>query len=128
PQGARRPGGARQACVRQNRGSDQGKPCALNNLEDIVSRALAEFASSADPASLENAKAKFLGKTGELTALLKQLGSLGPEEKKSFGQRIHAAKQQSEAPLDACRNDLELNQRESRLAGEALDVTLPGRG
>ena len=45
-----------------------------------------EFAAAGDPASLENAKARFLGKAGELTGLLKQLGSLAPEEKKAFGQ------------------------------------------
>jgi phenylalanyl-tRNA synthetase alpha chain len=100
----------------------------MKDLEAIVARATAEFAAAADPASLENAKAKFLGKTGELTALLKQLGSLGPDEKKSFGQRINAAKQQIELALDARRKDLELKKLESRLAEEALDVTLPGRG
>jgi phenylalanyl-tRNA synthetase alpha chain len=100
----------------------------MQDLENIVTRAAAEFAAAGDPASLENAKAKFLGKTGELTALLKQLGSLGPEERKSFGQSINAAKQQIEAALDSRRNDLELKKLESRLSGEALDVTLPGRG
>ena len=100
----------------------------MKDLDAIVSRASAEFAAAADPASLENAKAKYLGKTGELTALLKQLGSLAPEEKKSFGQGINAAKQQIEAALDSRRKDLELKKLESRLTGEALDVTLPGRG
>src|SRR5882672_2496404 len=100
----------------------------MQDLENIVSRAAAEFAAAGDPASLENAKAKYLGKTGELTALLKQLGSLPAEEKKSFGQSINAAKQQIEAALDSRRKDLELKKLESRLTGEALDVTLPGRG
>ena len=100
----------------------------MGNLEDIVGRALADLAAAPDPAALENAKAKYLGKSGELTALLKQLGSLSPEEKKSFGQKINAAKQQLEAALDSRRKDLELRKLESRLAEEALDVTLPGRG
>src|SRR6185369_3465500 len=100
----------------------------MQDLENIVARAAAEFAAAGDPASLENAKAKFLGKTGELTALLKQLGSLAPEEKKSLGQRINTAKQQVEAALDSRRKDLALRKLESRLGGEALDVTLPGRG
>jgi phenylalanyl-tRNA synthetase alpha chain len=100
----------------------------MQDLENIVTRAAAEFAAAGDPASLENAKAKYLGKAGELTALLKQLGSLGPDEKKSFGQRINTAKQQIEAALDSRREGLELKKLESRLAGEALDVTLPGRG
>jgi phenylalanyl-tRNA synthetase alpha chain len=100
----------------------------MQDLEAIVGRAAADFAAASDPASLENAKAKYLGKAGELTALLKQLGSLGPDEKKSFGQSINAAKQQIEAALDSRRKDLELKKLESRLTEEALDVTLPGRG
>src|SRR5258706_4973373 len=98
----------------------------MQDLENIVAGAAAEFAAAGDPASLENAKAKYLGKAGELTALLKQLGSLGPDEKKSFGQSINAAKQQIEAALDSRRKDLELRKLESRLTADALDVTLPG--
>ncbi len=100
----------------------------MKDVDSIVARAAEEFAAARDPASLENAKAKYLGKAGELTALLKQLGSLGPDEKKSFGQSINAAKQQIEVALDSRRKDLELKKLESRLAEEALDVTLPGRG
>jgi phenylalanyl-tRNA synthetase alpha chain len=100
----------------------------MQDLEAIVVRAAAEFAAASDPAALENAKAKFLGKAGELTALLKQLGSLGPEERRSFGQKINAAKDRLEAALDARRGELALAKMESRLAEEALDVTLPGRG
>jgi len=100
----------------------------MQDLENIVTRAAAEFAAAGDPASLENAKAKYLGKTGELTALLKQLGSLGPDEKRSFGQSINAAKQRIEGALDSRRKELDLRKLESRLAGESLDVTLPGRG
>jgi phenylalanyl-tRNA synthetase alpha chain len=59
---------------------------------------------------------------------MRQLGSLSPEEKKSFGQKINGAKQQLEAALESRRKDLELRKIESRLASEALDVTLPGRG
>jgi phenylalanyl-tRNA synthetase alpha chain len=100
----------------------------MQDLEAIVGRATAEFAAAPDPAALENAKAKYLGKAGELTGLMKQLGALQPEERKSFGQKINAAKQQIEAALDSRRKDLELRKLESRLAGEALDVSLPGRG
>ena len=100
----------------------------MTNLEEIVGRALADLSAAPDPAALENAKAKYLGKSGELTALLKQLGALAPEEKRSFGQKINTAKQQLEAALESCRKNLELKKLESRLSAEALDVTLPGRG
>jgi len=100
----------------------------MQDLEAIVARAAAEFAAAADPASLENAKAKYLGKAGELTGLMKQLGSLQPDERKSLGQKINAAKDRLEAALEARRAELALAKMESRLAEEALDVTLPGRG
>jgi phenylalanyl-tRNA synthetase alpha chain len=100
----------------------------MSDLEDIVARAAAEFAAAVDPAALENTKAKYLGKTGELTGLMRQLGALAPEERKSFGQSINTAKQQLESALEARRDALALAKMESRLAEEALDVTLPGRG
>jgi phenylalanyl-tRNA synthetase alpha chain len=100
----------------------------MSDLDVIVARAAEEFSAAADPAALENAKAKYLGKTGELTALMRRLGALTPEEKKSFGQRINNAKQQLESALEARREALALAKMESRLAEEALDVTLPGRG
>jgi len=100
----------------------------LANLEDIVSRAAAEFAAAGDPASLENAKAKYLGKSGELSAFRSSLGSLPAEERKTAGQTYNSAVQRIENSLENRRKELALQKLESRLAGEALDVTLPGRG
>ncbi len=98
------------------------------NLEDIVARALAEFSAAGEPSALENAKAGYLGKTGELTALLKTLGKLAPEERKTAGAAINVAKEKLEAALDACRAALADAKMQARLAQEALDVSLPGRG
>jgi phenylalanyl-tRNA synthetase alpha chain len=98
------------------------------NLEDIVARALSEFRLAADPAALENAKARYLGKAGELTSLLKGLGALAPEERKAAGAGINSAKSTLEGALEARRSELADAKLESRLAEEALDVTLPGRG
>ncbi len=98
------------------------------NLEDIVARALAEFSAAGEPSALENAKAGYLGKTGELTALLKTLGKLAPEERKTAGAAINVAKEKLEAALDACRATLADAKMQARLAQEALDVSLPGRG
>ncbi|MBK8065875.1 MAG: phenylalanine--tRNA ligase subunit alpha [Betaproteobacteria bacterium] len=100
----------------------------MTNLDQIVARALADLAAAADPAALENAKAGYLGKSGELTALLKSLGALAPEERKSAGAAINAAKGRLEAALDARRAELADARLSARLAGEALDVTLPARG
>ena len=98
------------------------------NLEDIVARALAEFSAAGEPSALENAKAGYLGKTGELTALLKTLGKLASEERKTAGAAINVAKEKLEAALDACRAALADAKMQARLAQEALDVSLPGRG
>src|SRR5260364_382178 len=90
------------------------------NVEQIVAHARDVFAKAEDIASLENAKARFLGKTGELSTLLKTLGALDIAARKREGARMNVAKQQIEDLLRA------LMQR--RLTAEAIDVTLPGRG
>ena len=100
----------------------------MQNLDDIVARALGEFGLAPDPAALENAKARYLGKSGELTSLLKGLGALAVEERKAAGAGINAAKVRLEAALDARRAGLADARMQARLAEEALDVTLPGRG
>jgi len=100
----------------------------LQDLDGIVSRALAAFRAAGDAASLENAKARFLGKSGDLTATQSALKSLPPDERKSAGARFNAAKQQIEAALEARRAELADAALGARLAEQALDVTLPGRG
>lgn len=98
------------------------------DLDTIVREAQQAFGAATDAAALENEKARFLGKTGALTERLKGLAKLDVEQRKTEGARINAAKQQVEAALQARRqalNDALLN---ARLAAEAIDVTLPGRG
>jgi phenylalanyl-tRNA synthetase alpha chain len=99
----------------------------MNELDAIVSSAQSAFAQAGTPADLENAKARFLGKTGSITELMKGMAALSVEEKKSRGAAINVAKQAVEAALNARRQalaDAELNQQ---LQAEALDVSLPGR-
>jgi phenylalanyl-tRNA synthetase alpha chain len=98
----------------------------LQDLDSIVSRALAAFSAAGDAASLENAKARFLGKAGELGAFRPSGGT--PEERKAAGAAFNAAKQKIEAALEARRAELADAKLEARLAEEALDVTLAGRG
>jgi phenylalanyl-tRNA synthetase alpha chain len=100
----------------------------LEDLDGIVSRALAAFRAAGDAASLENAKARFLGKSGELTAQQSALKSLPPEERRTAGGKFNNAKQQIEAALEARRGELAEAALNARLAEQALDVTLPGRG
>ena len=100
----------------------------MQDIDSIVERALAEFRGAADPAALEDSKARYLGKNGELTALLRTLGSLAAEERKQAGTRINAGKARIEQALEARRAGLAGARLQQRLAEEALDVTLPGRG
>jgi phenylalanyl-tRNA synthetase alpha chain len=100
----------------------------MNDLEKIVSAAQEQFSRIDDAAELEQAKARFLGKAGALTDLLKGLGKLPAEERREAGSRINAAKDQLEAALAARREALARVKLDARLAEEALDVTLPGRG
>lgn len=100
----------------------------MQGLQQIVDTATADFAACHEPAALENAKAKYLGKTGSLTEQLKTLGKLAPEERATAGARINEAKGAIEAALVARREALAQAKMASQLAAEALDVTLPGRG
>ena len=100
----------------------------MDALNDIVERAFADFAASADPAALENAKAKYLGKAGALTALLKTLGTLPADERAATGARINAAKHELEDALALRRTALADAKLAAQLAADALDVSLPGRG
>ena len=96
-------------------------------LEGIVSRALADFSAAGDPASLENAKARYLGKAGDLTTLQSTLKSAPPEQRRELGIKFNAAKQKIEAALEARRAELAEAKLSTRLTEQALDVTLPGR-
>ncbi|MGN6806643.1 MAG: phenylalanine--tRNA ligase subunit alpha [Trinickia sp.] len=98
------------------------------DLDQIVAEAQRAFDEAADGVTLENEKARFLGKAGVLTELLKGLGKLDPDLRKTEGARINVAKQQVEAALSARRDALAEALLNQRLAAEAVDVTLPGRG
>ena len=100
----------------------------MSTLEQLVVAAEADFLAAADPAALENAKAKYLGKTGQITEQMKGLGKLDPDARRTQGAVINAAKEKIEAALNARRQALADAQMQERLNAEAIDVTLPGRG
>ena len=100
----------------------------MDNLDLIVGEAQRAFADTSDPDTLEQVKARYLGKSGRITELLKGLGKLPPEEKKAAGAAINRAKEAIEAALGGRRDAIRKALLEARLAEEALDVTLPGRG
>lgn len=99
----------------------------MNDLDTLVSDAEREFAAAPTPAELENAKARYLGKAGRVTELLKGLAALSPEDKKTRGAAINQTKQRVEALLQARREALAEAELQAQLKAEALDVTLPGR-
>jgi len=70
----------------------------MHTLEELVVSAQADFTAALDAAALENAKAKYLGKTGQITDLMKGLGKLDPDARKAQGALINAAKEKIEAP------------------------------
>jgi phenylalanyl-tRNA synthetase alpha chain len=99
----------------------------MEAFSQLVERAGLAFAQATTPAELEDAKAVFLGKSGELTAQMKLLGSLPVDEKKARGAEINAAKQQVETLLADRRQALAEAELALQLRAESLDVTLPGR-
>ena len=100
----------------------------MTHLETILAAAQTALAAVTDTVGLEQVKARYLGKSGELTELLKQLGKLPPEERKTAGAAINETKQAFEAAFNARRDALAADKLAAQLAAEALDVTLPGRG
>ena len=100
----------------------------MDELQTILDQALQQFAAIGDEAELERVKARFLGKEGSLTVLLKGLGKLSAEERPVAGARINQVKQEIEAALQQRRDALQHNKLAQKLAAESLDVTLPGRG
>ncbi len=100
----------------------------MEQLQQIQEQALQQFAVISDEAQLEQVKAKYLGKEGSLTALLKALGKLSNEERPQAGARINLVKQAIELALQQRRDELATIKLTAKLAAESLDVTLPGRG
>ena len=86
----------------------------MNDLEPLVLEAQAAFAAAATPAALEDAKARFIGKSGRITEQLKALGALPVEEKKARGASINAAKQQIELALQLRHDALPISTRPRR--------------
>jgi phenylalanyl-tRNA synthetase alpha chain len=99
----------------------------LNDLDPLVQEAEADFAAAHAPAELEDAKARYLGKSGRITEQMKGLAALPVDAKKARGAQINAAKQQVEALLNARRAALAQSELDAQLKAEALDVSLPGR-
>jgi len=100
----------------------------LENLQNLVTEALAKVEQAQDVQLLDQVRVDYLGKKGAITALLKTLGKLSNEERPAAGAKINEAKQQVEDAIRAKKADLENAALAEKLKSESIDVTLPGRG
>jgi phenylalanyl-tRNA synthetase alpha chain len=98
------------------------------NLSALVDQARQAFAQAPDATELANAKARFLGREGLLTAQMKSLGSLTGQARAEAGRTLNQVKQAIEVLLAEREAAIEKAELDARLAQEAIDVTLPGRG
>jgi phenylalanyl-tRNA synthetase alpha chain len=98
------------------------------DLEGLTNQARQAIEAAQDLAALDEVRVGYLGKSGLLTAQLKQLGKLPPEERPQAGQAINQAKQTLQQAIEVRKSALEGEALRARLASERVDVTLPGRG
>ena len=96
-------------------------------LEKIKQEALSALKSAREAADLESLRVKYLGKKGELTAVLKQMGKLSAEERPVIGQLANDVREKLTAEIDAQKKKIEEAVLEARLETEAVDVTIPGQ-
>ena len=96
-------------------------------LANIRAQALAAFEAAGDSTALDALRVQYLGKKGELTAVLKQMGKLSAEERPAMGQLANEVRAALEEALERRGKELEAKALEDRLKAEALDVTIPGK-
>ena len=96
-------------------------------LEQIRRSAMQDLDQASNPAALEDLRVRLLGKKGELTAVLKQMGKLSAEERPAMGQLANEVRAALESAIEEASKKLEAKALEQRLRDEALDVTVPGK-
>jgi len=100
----------------------------MENLEELAGEARAAIEAAGDGAALEQLRVDYLGKKGRVTALLKGLGKLSAEERPAAGARINEVKESLQGLIARRKAAVDAAAVAERLAAEAIDVTLPGRG
>ena len=96
-------------------------------LEQIRAEALRQIASSDALDKLNEIRVNYLGKKGELTAVLKGLKDVAPEERPKVGQLVNETREEIEKVLDASKKKMERTLREAKMKAEVIDVTLPAK-
>lgn len=99
----------------------------MSDLAALESEILNQIVAASDEAALEAVRVSALGKKGSISALLSTLGKMTPEQRKTEGAAINAAKDKVTAALTARRDVLKNAALDARLASETIDVTLPVR-
>lgn len=100
----------------------------MENLDRLLASGLSAAEQATSLAQLDQVRVDYLGKKGQLTQLLKSLGGLSAEDRPLAGQRINDAKDKIQQAIEVQKDALETAVLDARLAGERIDVTLPGRG
>ena len=96
-------------------------------LQSLKSEALAAVAAATDEKLLDEVRVKYLGKKGELTAILKQMGGLSPEERPIMGQLVNKAKAELEEAIAVALADFKAKAADAKLKAETLDITMPAK-
>lgn len=96
-------------------------------IESIKSAALLAIEQATTSSGLNDVRVRFLGKSGEITSLMKLLGTVSKEERPAMGKALNDVRVQIESALDAKTAVVEESEKQARLAAEAVDVTLPGK-
>ena len=96
-------------------------------LESIKAAALGAIEAAQNAQDIDAVRVKYLGKKGELTAILKQMGGLPAEERPKMGQLVNQAKAELEAVLEEKNNDMKAKATEEKLRAETIDITMPAK-
>ena len=96
-------------------------------IEAIRAAAKAAIEKTASENEIEELRVKYLGKKGELTAMLKQMGSLSAEERPAMGQLVNEAKQKLEALIAEKKTEMKQKATEAKLKSETIDITMPAK-
>ena len=98
-----------------------------NRFEELLKRAEVEINESASSRNLNEIKAKFLGKNGEITMLLRGMRDIPPEKRSEFGKAVNELKEQVTEIFLKKENQLKEAELEEKYKSEAIDITLPGK-
>src|SRR5690242_18344021 len=98
----------------------------MAEVQELESEALKEIAEASSSTRLRELEMKYLGKSGLLTGLQKQIGTLPPDERRGFGQKVNESKDRVQSLLETRLESLKGNEREEQYERERIDVTMPG--